>query len=412
MSRRFALVLLSFAVCWGIPEILVRIADPPLQQYRDVVFGLDPNSPLLFMRDPRLHWKLRPNADVVFEKRRVRTDPQGFQGEAPRADERTLLVLGDSTAFGWGVGEGEAFADILAARLSTAGPNAPALAPLRVVNAGMPGYSSFQVRLQAEALIPRFRPAFVIVCVGNNEAWPVKRSDRDLDASRSFAIALESLLSKSHFLLWASERLRPAKPSSFIAFGREASVARVSRDDYAENLRAIVRLAQGAGARVILLGPPVNLAYPPDHLDLQPDAARQKPLKHEIATLVARGELELALARAGAARRAAPESVYPIYFEGIVLSQLGRSEEGLERLEEALERNAYPERCKRSYREAARQMAAQEGVPFLDVNALFRDAARSDPNQAFALYQDWCHPTPAGHRLIADALLAKLEQSK
>jgi hypothetical protein len=31
VSGRFAIVRLSFAVYWGIPEILARIADPPLQ---------------------------------------------------------------------------------------------------------------------------------------------------------------------------------------------------------------------------------------------------------------------------------------------------------------------------------------------------------------------------------------------
>ena len=44
MIGRLALVLLSFALCWAVPEILVRIAHPPLQQYRDIPFGRDPNS--------------------------------------------------------------------------------------------------------------------------------------------------------------------------------------------------------------------------------------------------------------------------------------------------------------------------------------------------------------------------------
>jgi hypothetical protein len=189
--QRLVVVLLSFAVCWGIPEILVRIVDPPLQQYRDVQFGRDPNSPLLFVRDSRLHWKLRPNAEVLLQGRNVRTDPQGLLGEAPRAGERTLLVLGDSTAFGWGVGEGQSFAEVLQARLDATGASSPAAPPLRVLNAAVPGYSSFQVRLQAETLIPRWRPALVIVCVGNNEAWPVERSDREIDANRRVAAALE-----------------------------------------------------------------------------------------------------------------------------------------------------------------------------------------------------------------------------
>ena len=412
MIRRFILVLLSFAFCWGIPEILVRIADPPLQQYRDLQFGRDPNSPLLFMRDPRLHWKLRPNAEVLLQGRNVRTGPQGLQGEAARAGERTLLVLGDSTAFGWGVGEGESFSELLQARLDGTSTSALAAPHLRVLNAAVPGYSSFQVRLQAEALIPRWRPAVVVLCVGNNDAWPVARSDREVDTSRRLAAVLESALSKSHLLVWASERLRPHRPATFTASTLAGSVARVSVSEYADNLRAIVSLARDAGARVILLGSSVNLYFPPDRLELQPGAEARDELQRSVGELSQRGAFEAALERTRAAAAAAPESFYPIYLEGIVLTLMGRTDAGLERLEEALERNPFPERSKRSYREAAREVAERAGAAYLDVNALFRDASAPDPVQAATFYLDWCHPTPAGHRLIADALFEQIQAAK
>jgi lysophospholipase L1-like esterase len=407
MIRRPLVALVAFACCWGIPELLVRIADPPLGSYLDIQFGRDPRSTLLFVRDPHLHWRLRPDVEVAFKGRRVRTGPHGFQNEPAVAAGRTLLVLGDSTPFGWGVADGEGFADLL--RSDPGGGAEPALreAGWRVLNAAVPGYSSFQVRLQAEALIPSWRPEWVVVCVGSNDAWPAERSDRELDASRRVAAALESALSKSRFLVWASERLRPPRPRPFVATALAHSVPRVSLAEYAENLRTVVKLAHAHGARVTLLAPPANPYHAPERRELLPQLAGWQELEGRVRELVRDGAGSQALAEARAAAATAPESFYPLYLEGIVLSLMGRSEAGLEALEQALERHPYPERCKRSYREAARRVAEEEGAGFVDVNALFRAAHPDDPHRAAGYYLDWCHPTPEGHRLIADALRGK-----
>jgi lysophospholipase L1-like esterase len=96
----------------------------------------------------------------------------------------------------------------------------------------------------------------------------------------------------------------------------------------------------------------------------------------------------------------------------MTLTWMGRTDAGIERLEEALRRNPFPERCNLSYRQAARTVAQQERVAFLDVNELFREASRPDPRKAVALYLDWCHPTPDGHRLVAGALMREIRAAK
>lgn len=57
----------------------------------------------------------------------------------------------------------------------------------------------------------------------------------------------------------------------------------------------------------------------------------------------------------------------------------------------------------RPFNEVARELAAESGARFVDVPAPFRDPARRRE-----LLLSECHPTPAGHRLIADALASAL----
>src|SRR6266404_2954305 len=102
-----AVAALAVGLVWGVPEVITRIVDPPLRQYRGLYFGSDPSSPRLFMTDPRLHWRLRPGVDLTFLGTHVQTDAAGFRtSPGLAAGRRTVLCLGDSATFGWLV-EGE-----------------------------------------------------------------------------------------------------------------------------------------------------------------------------------------------------------------------------------------------------------------------------------------------------------------
>ena len=193
---RLITVGLVLLLLWGIPEAIVRLANPPLESYQAIAFGGDPNSSKLFIKDWRLHWKLRPTVATTFLGAAVRTNRAGFRGDEPVPGGRVVLCLGDSTTFGWRVEQAEPFPARLQARLRGEGKSPTAW---KVINAGVPGYSSLQLRLLAEQLVPRWKPEVVVVCVGNNEAWPVARSDRQIDADRAVSGRLVAALSASRF---------------------------------------------------------------------------------------------------------------------------------------------------------------------------------------------------------------------
>ena len=394
-------VALALLIGWAIPELIVRVSHPPLQAFTAIYFGGDPNTPRLFLKDPRLHWKLRPNVRVPFLGDIVATDRDGFRNPPAGETRQTLVCLGDSTTFGLLVPAADSFPRRLEPLLAGG--------PWRVINAGVPGYSSFQVRLQAAQWIPRWKPDTVVICIGNNEAWPVKKSDRQLDDQGRAARLLTSLLSHSRFLVWVAERIRPdEKPEPFIAKNLADTVPRVSLEEFQDNLARTIELARQYRARVIVLGPPVNLYRAPLRVDQFADWDPFMKYVKQFDALLEQQRFAEARQLVEQALAGEPTGFWHLWLRGKVLLAEDRGEAARAAFEEAFERHPYPERCKPSYRLALHRLAEQHGVAFLDVNDLFHRHTAPDP--PVNLYLDWCHPTAEGHRLIATAIAGRLAQ--
>jgi len=398
--RRLAALALGVAVFWGIPEIIVRIADPPLEQYTEIYFMGDQNSPRLFMKDPYLDWKLRANVNLKFLGTDVRTDADGFRGPARARRRCNVLCLGDSTTFGWRVGESEAFPARLEAMLNG---RAGASGPWQVLNAGVPAYSSLQVRMLAERLVPVWRPEVVVVCLGNNESSPAKRSDRQHAADRRIAAPVEAFLTHSRFLVWLKERIVPARYETFFAVSPGAARARATPAEFEANLRDILRIARDHGARPILLAPPVCLYVPPRaRTKLMPEWTRWGRWGRRVQDLVRAGRLDEAAEEAEKILAENSGHFYAVWLKGMVLAEKGSVAAARRMLEEAFDRHPFPERATRAYRDVVRRVADSEAAEYVDTNEMFR-SIMDGPEQR-SLYLDWCHPTRLGHDIIARRL--------
>jgi acyl-CoA thioesterase-1 len=86
-----------------------------------------------------------------------------------------LLVLGDSISAGYGLGRGEGWVDLLAARLSKEGHRE------RVVNASISGDTTAGGRARLPALLREHRPSIVVIELGGNDAL----RGGNLDATRA-----------------------------------------------------------------------------------------------------------------------------------------------------------------------------------------------------------------------------------
>lgn len=114
----------------------------------------------LMMFDPKLGWRPRPNLDAHYLAQRddifhVATDAEGWAGSRS-LDESSVLVIGDSFAFGYGVDTGRSFANL--------NPT------LSIKSIGSPGYSMVQGVLLMEQFGARMSGKLVVwfVCQEND----------------------------------------------------------------------------------------------------------------------------------------------------------------------------------------------------------------------------------------------------
>lgn len=392
---------LGVVIAWGVPELIVRILQPVLEQYRGIYFAGDPNSPLLFQTDPRLHWKLRPDTRVTFLETPVVINRDGMRGPETAGPGDCVLCLGDSTPFGWRLMEEECFPGRLRDLLLGQSPGA-----WKVLNAGVPGYSSFQVRIQAERLLPLWHPKVTVLCVGNNDVWPAEHSDQALDEA-SHQGAFETISAHSRFLVWLREKLRPQTPQAFVPESLEGAGPRVNRREFEQNLRVMVRLAQQQGGRVILMGPGSNIYLPPFLTRALAGNEKSQKWSHEIITRLQAGESTGVQSEIERALKADPDDLSALWFKGRALISEKKEAEGRVFLEAVVERQPFPESCPPSFQAIIRRVAAEEKTEYVDINEILREAV---PGQLpTSLYVDGCHPTAEGHRLIAEKLMSLIE---
>ena len=163
--RRWLLLAAIAAVQFAIFEIALRTwghseAAPAFQS--------------LFVPDPAIGYRLRPGARVRFTTAefdtRIVVNEQGVRDDAPigpkPADERRIVVLGDSLVLAVQVEQQQTFCHLLEQRLNRAG------GPIRyrVINAGVQGYGPVEELLFFRRIARTFEADLVIttVFVGND----------------------------------------------------------------------------------------------------------------------------------------------------------------------------------------------------------------------------------------------------
>lgn len=170
--RFIVFTIISFILFLGIGELVARTV--PIRQFEPCFSNPHRSQLKRFVRDPVMFWRLRPGnkADQV--------NYQGFRGD-PLANDTVsnrflIACLGDSTTFGIGGPSGipvdQAYPAILEKLLrENVSPD------VRVINLGVPGYSSFQGLLYLNEILPRFSPSLVIFSFGTNDSLAAQISD-------------------------------------------------------------------------------------------------------------------------------------------------------------------------------------------------------------------------------------------
>lgn len=222
-----------------------------------------PVRDLVYVPDPELFFRLAPNLSVattanprIFD---LHTNAQGLRNGPiePRGRAGTLRILavGDSCTFGSGAGQDETWPAQLESRL------ADRLArPVEVLNAGVPGFTSYQalryLGLEGFAL----EPDAVVFTSGINDASPATAGSKRrfgegrLLSDREYAEALRGQRLGITRLLWRA------------GFGRGAGAAsapgdvkrRVPLAEYESRLREFALESRERGALAVIVAWPLR----------------------------------------------------------------------------------------------------------------------------------------------------------
>ena len=286
------LLYLSFLALLVAVELVTRLTQPHLssldlfvvtsQQKAQVA---DAGHSGIFEGDPLLLWRLKPNLDkVVWDFTVVSTNSEHLRSKdslqsLPPKQPGTVRVicLGDSVTFGYRVPvvwpdkpteydpEWLPYPMLLEKQLRAANPNRN----IEVATMAVPGYTSHQGLAWLRRDIDRLKPDLLTVSFGWNDASFSDVPDREAIKMNWSAVGVRWLVDHSQAFAHATRwlRQREALKQQAQTQPRPRLAARVSQQEYLNNLLAIVDLARERGTRAIVIAAPYR-----DHSSEAPEA--------------------------------------------------------------------------------------------------------------------------------------------
>ncbi len=190
----------------------------------------------------------------------LKTESHGFRGEEVSMEKPPgtfrIMILGDSSAFGYGVNQDEVFAEVLQKMLRDKYPGKN----IEVINGAVMGYTTFSSRNFFLEKGLEFEPDAIIISHNNDP-------DIDLDADKNRVPPqnlqpLMKLLYKSNIYMAIRREILNRKygktPEIYGEIPEEKGVNRVSQDDLRKNLETIMNSADKKGMKILTISMPRN----------------------------------------------------------------------------------------------------------------------------------------------------------
>lgn len=210
-------------------------------------FFLRPGAGSCTRRSALLELEPRPNCAGDLHGTQVRYNSLGLRGAEVRDDgSRRILAIGDSCTWGWRVADDESYPAALQRLLD----GRHGRGAFQVINAGVPGYTSYRGLLYLRERGLALAPAIVIAGYGFNDASPDGDDELRIAENRRLLplfLVEDFLIEHSRFYRWARWRMERTQQRV-----RE-KINRVTPEKYARNLSEIVRLSRANGAEVLLV---------------------------------------------------------------------------------------------------------------------------------------------------------------
>ena len=278
-----AIIYLGFLLLLAAVEIGTRLWMPHISSLSLFVVTSQQKSQVadekqsgIFEGDPLLLWRLKPNLDrAVWDFTVVSTNSKHLRSEqvaesvGPKQPGTIRIVcLGDSVTFGFRVPvvwpdkpteyapEWLPFPMLLEKELRAANPDRK----IEVVTMAVPGYTSHQGLAWLRRDINEMQPDLLIASFGWNDASFSDVPDREAIKTNWSAVTLRRLIDSSqafaHAVHWLRAREAKAQQQNPTGPRTERPGARVSQQEYLNNMLAIQDLARQRGASVIVIAAP------------------------------------------------------------------------------------------------------------------------------------------------------------
>lgn len=239
--------------------------------------GVISEDHFLFVRDPYLFWRLKPVPNDEFHA----VNPQGFRGKEISFNKTKntyrIFCIGDSCTFGIAVKYYEAYPFFLENLLNRASQGTK----YEVINAGVPGYSSFQGLRHLERDILKYKPDLVIASFGWNDTMPaVFYTDKEQRTPPKVILVTDSFLRHFKVYLIIDDVLTNLVSRIRFFHIKEAQAAkdvvRVPKEDFSDNLNKIYSLGRHNNFKVIFINQPSRCGRPHHYGDIMKEFSQQK----------------------------------------------------------------------------------------------------------------------------------------
>ena len=188
--KKLALLVFSLLVVALLMELFLRVYF-----YHSLDFSMEMWKYAVAMKrsvpDPNLSFVHEPNTHGFFMRQDVRINSLGLRDREFPAAKPTgvyrILVLGDSTTFGWGVSLEDTAAKILEKMLNAQPP--PGYQRFEVINAGVGNYDTVQEVTYYKTRGRLLNPDMVILVYFINDPEPVPRQKSIVLIDRSYLVA-------------------------------------------------------------------------------------------------------------------------------------------------------------------------------------------------------------------------------
>jgi lysophospholipase L1-like esterase len=210
----------------------------------DAAFFLLPTPTNCLKRDALLSMSFRPHCEGDLSATVVHTNSLGLRGAEPRGGTLRILSAGDSCTWGWRVADDETYPAALEQLLNARADGTS----YEVINAGVPGYTSFQGVEYLRERGMRLSPKIVIVGYGFNDVFHAGDVEEQIRQERKLFLVLRA----DDFLLNRSALYRYARQRAEVKASPERA-ARVEVAKYRRNLAQMAEIARRDGAHIMLL---------------------------------------------------------------------------------------------------------------------------------------------------------------